>query len=91
MTTKPPARHMTVMKVAIHDAKTNPVFGESAIYVEVCDEAAGVFIALSQNNVDNTETAYAGKILIDYDTDWPAIVQTVETLIHQPSLKDPPA
>ena len=81
-------RLITMMKAAVHPNTENPVFGDGVIYVEVHDDAAGAFVTLSQPTASQIDPEYTGKVMIDYETDWPAVVQAVHTLMHQPGLKD---
>ena len=42
------------MKISIHQAGKNPVYGEGNTFVEIEDEAAGPFIKITQDNaIDN--------------------------------------
>lgn len=43
------------LRKSVFKAKDNPVFGESATYVTIEDEAGGAFISLSQSSDDGKE------------------------------------
>lgn len=81
-----PEHRMTICKMAVHHADINPSFGEGVIYVEVDDEAAGPFVMLSQPSI--TAPEHAGKVCIDYTSEWPAVVQAVRMIMAQPGIKD---
>lgn len=80
-------RLLTITQIAIHAPGSSPVFGEGTLFVEVADDAAGPFVAISQNGSGDPE--YAGKICLDYDTDWPALAQAVQMLMQQPGVQEP--
>ena len=44
---------MTITSITIHRKEDSPVFGDSAIVVEMQDEAAGVFFKVSQCTEEN--------------------------------------
>lgn len=81
-------RLITMMKAAVHPNTENPVFGDGVIYVEVHDDAAGAFVTLSQPSASQISPEYTGKVTIDYETDWPSVVQAVHALMRQTGLKD---
>lgn len=51
----------TVIAISVHPEGENPIFGESATHVKLCDEAGGFFIELGQCH-DATE---AGTVRFD--------------------------
>lgn len=50
----------TVVSVSIHKRGQNPIFGEFVTRVDLCDEAGGPFVELSQNEVSE-------KLRLDID------------------------
>ena len=49
-------KFVTTRLSAISTAGDNPVFGESVTHIELCDEAAGFYIKLTQNNTENVNS-----------------------------------
>lgn len=56
-----------------------PLFSETATHIELRDEAAGEFVCLTQQNMDNTHTK---SVFFDPE-EWPVIRQAVDYMIEQ--------
>jgi len=73
----------TVIAISIHQTGVNPIFGEGATHVKLCDDAAGYFIELSQAD----ESAENGVVRFD-PTEWEAINAAVKTLLNSAPVAD---
>lgn len=67
--------HTTIMKIAISTGDDAPAFGETAVHVEIDDDAGGPYIVLS-TPVAREE----GGVAINPD-EWPAVKAAVERLL----------
>ena len=70
---------LTVIAISAHRQGVNPIFGEGATHIKLCDDAAGYFIELSQAD-DDTEP---GTVRFD-PAEWETIDAAVKTLLSTP-------
>lgn len=69
----------TITRITVHDAADSPVFGDSAIHVEIDDEAGGPFLALrSCGDIDTTR----GRISVDFEQ-WELVSDAAKQLMAQ--------
>jgi len=74
---------LTVIAISAHRQGVNPIFGEGATHIKLCDDAAGYFIELSQSD-DNTEN---GTVRFD-PAEWEVINTAVKTLLNSAPVED---
>ncbi len=68
----------TILKVAVHDDKDNPNFGEWNTYVSVEDDAGGPYLVIEQC----TDEYGQQKIRIDY-AQFVKVAEAAKMLMHQ--------
>jgi hypothetical protein len=71
---------ITITQVTIHHETDNACFGDSAVQVQLDDEAGGYFVVLNPLNEE-------GKVKLDFN-EIPELVQAVEMLKNQKAVEE---
>jgi len=69
----------TITKISVHRKDESPIFSETAITIELEDEAAGMFLVL------DTPGSPEEKLRLDFE-DVPEIIRAIKTLSEQPGV-----
>jgi hypothetical protein len=59
-----PKYHTTILQVAVHLARENPVFGEHNINIHIEDDAGGPFFVIKQHSEDYLSSQ---EVRFDFD------------------------
>lgn len=69
----------TITKISVHEEGASPIFSETAITVELDDEAAGAFLVLSAPGQGGE------NVKLDF-SDIPHIIKAIKMLSEQPGV-----